>query len=146
MNEIERADLRRRRRVLAIVLVGAAIGVVLFWTFDRYRPVLEAWLDAAPSGSAGRLGIILAAIAVLACVPLLGLAGYLWSLGRRVVRARRYPLPGSAVYRDTRVFRDRAAIRRGRLLQTLAAMFLLAGVGLSFALWRLWALLPVNGG
>lgn len=146
MNEIGRADLRRLRRSLAVVLAGAAIGAALIWTFDRYRPLWEGWLDAAASGGAGRPGMVLAAIAVLACVPLLGLAAYLWSVGGRVVRARRYPLPGSLVDRDTRVFHDRAAVRRGRLLQTLAVVFLLALVGLSSALWRLWTLLPVHGG
>jgi len=60
--------------------------------------------------------------------PLLGLSIYLMVLGQRIVRARRFPLPGMAVSRDTPVVRDAAAVARGRLLQAMAGVLLIMGL------------------
>jgi hypothetical protein len=141
MTEIQRADPKIRRRVLAITIVGALIGAVLLMVFTRFRPELIAWLEGSGSGRA-RLGIVLAVMAVLGCAPLLGLAVFLALFGNRVIRDQRFPPPGSLVVRDTPVLRDSAAIRRGRLFEAFAAAFALAALGLLFALWRLWSLFP----
>jgi hypothetical protein len=61
---------------------------------------------------------------------------YLFQLGRRSVRARRFPPPGVAVVRDTRVLEGHEGRRRGRLLQVLAGMLIAAALLVPFALWR----------
>jgi hypothetical protein len=142
MTEIQRADPKSRRQVLVVTLVGALIGVALIMVFTRYRPELAAWLGDTPSESRTRVGIVLVVMAVLGCTPLLGLAVYLWFFGRRVIRAQRFPPADSPVVRATLVLRDRAAIRRGRLFEAFGAAFFVAALGLLFALWRLWSLLP----
>jgi hypothetical protein len=142
MTEIQRADPKSRRQVLVVTLAGALIGAVLIMVFAQYRTELGAWLGDSPSERRARLGIALAVMAALGCAPLLGLAVYLGFFGSRVIRARRFPPPGSLVVRDTPVLRDRAAIRRGRIFEALAAAFAAAALGLLFALWRLWSLFP----
>lgn len=144
MSEIQRAHPRSRRQASVIAVVLALIGAALIMAFEEYRPGLEAWLGDTPSESTTRFGIVLAVLAAAGCAPLLGLAVYLWFFGKRIIRARRYPLPGSLAVRDTLVLRDRAAIRRGRLFGALAAAFVVAASGLMLALWRLWSLLPAR--
>ena len=146
MSEIQRADPRSRRQVLVVTLVGALIGAVVIMVFTQYRPELAAWLGDSPSESRTRFGVVLAVMAALGGAALLGLAVYLWFFGRRVIRAQRFPPAGSPVVRDTLVLRDRAAIRRGRLFEAFAAAFFVAALGLLFALWRLWSLLPPQDG
>ena len=144
MTEIQRADARSWRQGLVVALVVVLIGAILIVAYKQYAPELHAWLGDTPSESRTRFGIVLAAMAALGCVPLLGLAVYLWIFGNRVIRAQRFPLPGSFVVRDTPVLRDRAAIRRGRVFEAFAAAFFVAAFGLLFALWQLWSLLPTQ--
>ena len=142
MTEIQRADPKSRRQVLLIVLVGTLIGTALILAFEQYRPELGRWLEDSPLESRTRLGVLFAAMAILGCLPLLGMAIYLWFWGDRIIRAQRFPPPGTLVVRDTAVVRDRAAVRRGRIIKAIAAVFAVAALGFLFALWRLWTLLP----
>jgi hypothetical protein len=142
MIEIQRADPQKRRQVLAIVLAVALVGAALIVAFQQYRPELDAWLSGIWPESRRRFGIVLAVMAMLACAPLFGLAIYLWFLGGRVIRAQRFPLPGTPVVRDTPVLRERAAILRGRVMRAFAAAFAFAALGMLFALWRLSTVLP----
>jgi hypothetical protein len=130
----------RRRGRLAVAAIATVAGAALLLAFERYRPELEAWVRAVPSARAPVLGALVALI----CLPLIGIAGYLWSLGGRVVRTRMYPLPGSAVVGGARVVEGAAALRRGRALQALAGVLAAAGAILMILLWRLWQLLSAG--
>ena len=145
MTEIQRADPRRRRSVFFTALTCVLIGAILIAAFGYYREDLDAWLSDTPAESGGRFAMVLAAMAVLQCVPLLGLAVYFLVHGFRVVRARRFPLPGALVVHDTLVLHDRDAIRRGRMFQALASAFAVSALGVLYGLWWLWSLLPGRG-
>ena len=142
MTEIQRADPGRRHGVFVTAMACLVVGAILIAAFEFYQQDLDAWLADSPSESRIRFGIVLTTMAVLQCVPLLGLAVYLWILGRRVVRAHRFPLPGSLVIRDTPVLLDRDADRRGRILEAVAAGFGVAALGSLYVLWWLWSLVP----
>ncbi len=145
MTEIQRADPGRRRGVLLTATVCIVVGAILGAAFLQYQQEFSAWLADTPPKSAERFALVLGAIALLTSLPLLGMALYFWMLGSRVVRARRYPPPGTPVVRDTPVLLERGAILRGRLLQACATVFVAAASGMLGALWWLWSLLPGQG-
>ena len=91
-----------------------------------------------------RLTFVALAMTILTTVPLLGLAAYMWQVGRRVIRVDRYPPPGLRLIRAAPVVTGPAARRRGRLFQGFAIVLGLAGLLLAFFLWRLVATLPAH--
>ena len=138
VGEIQKADLNARRTVLVIVGCGALLGIAMIKMAGALRPDLQAWVERDEDV---RLRIVLAAVTLLTAGPVLGVAGYLWHLGRRIVRVERYPPPGFRVVRDTPVVIGKAASRHGRLVQAFAAVVGAAGLLLAFFLWRLFFLL-----
>ncbi|HEY6863312.1 MAG TPA: hypothetical protein VI319_05390 [Burkholderiales bacterium] len=140
MAEIRRDDPRGRRVALAVVVVGAVAGALAIAAVEHWRPELDAWLRRDPSSSSSAL--VLAAL--IAGLPSLAAAAWLWAYGARVARTAMYPAPGGALLRDTRVLTGPSAVRRGRLIQALAALLWMTGVLLIAALWRLWTVLPAG--
>jgi hypothetical protein len=140
MAEIRRADPRTRRIALAIVVLGTLVGGAVVAAFEHFRPAAEAWLRRDPSASS----VVLIVTAAMAGLPTLAAAAWLWAYGGRTARSAMYPAPGGALFRDTRVLAGSSAVRRGRLLQAIAAVLWLAGVALLAALWRLWTLTPAG--
>ena len=138
MTDIQKADPKARRTSLVIVGGGALLGVALIRLAGTLRPEFEAWVRQDMSF---RPWMVMAVVTLLTAGPVLGLAGFLWRLGRRIVRAERYPPPGLAVLHDTPVVIGHAAARRGRLVQAFAAVLALAGPLLAFFVWRLAYLL-----
>ncbi len=136
MGDIQRADPAARRTALILLGCATLAGAALMIGANQLRPRFEAWLEHYGS----RVGLTLVGIAIITLGPLLGFAWYLWSLGRRTVRAGRYPPPGLRVTRDTPVLTGQAARRRGRLAYFFAG--LLATTALLFPL-LLFALRPV---
>lgn len=138
--KIQKADPAARRKSLRIagfaglgllaLLVG---GLVLGLDTREFPGAIAGYLVAAP-----RRGMIVISIGV---APIALFAIYLFVFGARVIRARRFPLPGQAVTRDTPIREGRAAIARARLLQTLAALLLLAALALPVIFARLLSLL-----
>lgn len=138
MGEIQKADSSAVRIGVAIVAGAALLGVFLIKMAGERQPALEAWVK---QDVRARVPIVLAAVTLLTSGPVLGVAGYLWHFGRRMVRTARYPPPGFRMVRDTPVVIGDVAIRQGRLVQALAAIVGVAGVLLAFFLWRLFFLL-----
>jgi hypothetical protein len=62
---------------------------------------------------------------------------YLFTFGRRVVRAQRFPPPGQSVVRDTKIILSNEAVRRGRVLQCLAVAGAVIMCCMMFVVWRL---------
>ena len=137
MTEMQRADPAARRRAMLCLVVGAIVGALLIVGFERYRLPLRDWILSEPEQLAHRLRCLWLLCAVLLSAPLLSFAAYLWSLGRRVVRACQYPPPGQRVIRDTPILHGQPAVSRGRGCKLLAVCLGGACVLLWFLLWRL---------
>lgn len=138
MAEIHSADPTARRNALVLIGAAALAGAVLILIAGAMRSRLEEWVVQDLNS---RLWLVLIVAILFTTGPALGAAGYLWRLGARVVRARRYPPPELRMLRDTLVVTDDAAVRAGRLLQALAATIGLGGILLAYFLWRLVSLL-----
>ena len=138
MAEIHKADPGVQRTGLVIVGAAAILGVLLMSIAASLRPDFEAWVR---QDLKVRLLLVLIELTLLTAVPALVMAGYLWHLGLRIIRAQRYPPPGLRVVRDTLVVSGQAAGRRGRLVQAFGAVIGLASLLLAFFLVRLLALL-----
>ena len=141
MNEVRRADPTARWTASLVLIVGTCIGALLLIAFNRYRTPLSDWVLADPRSSAQRVKLLLLLPAALLLAPLLALAGYLWVLGGKVVRAREFPPPGLRVIRDTPIVTGERAVSRGRLLKVLALGCCIACAVLAVLLWRLGQLL-----
>ncbi len=125
MAEIQKSDPKARRNALVIVAGGALLGAALITVGSEFRSDFEAWVT---QNMHARVRLVTSVLMVLTTGPVLGIAGYLGHLGRRVVRAERYPAPGVRIIRHTRIIVGAAAVRRGRLIQTLAGVIGVAGV------------------
>jgi hypothetical protein len=135
VTKISRADPVARRRVLLLLVGFAVCGVLLKVGADWFRSPLAHWVLADPAAADQRLGYVLFAMALLMSTPLLALAVFFYSLGRRTVRSGEFPPPRWRVVRDTPVISGAAAVSRGRLLLVLAALCLLAAAGVATMLW-----------
>lgn len=138
MAEVQQADPRARRLAVSLIVVGTLAGAGLITVAGSARPVLEAWVAASPES---RLRVVMWLVMLSTVAPVILMAVYLWRLGSRITRARRFPPPGLRVVRQTVVLTGDAASRRGRLLQILAGGLAAAGALLGFTLWRFFALL-----
>ena len=126
MSDIQRADPEARRRALIALVFAIAVGGLLIAAFEHFRGPLGDWLRSDPTQTAQRARWIVFASAVLLVVPAIGVAVYLWRLGAKVLRSRRFPPPGARVVRDTPVVEGDAAATRGQALQILGVCL---GVG-----------------
>ena len=125
--EIVRADKSYRRKFFTwhaiFILFGAA---VIVWGL----PWLEEYLrQANPKTAAG----ILKGWFIFAFLSIIPIAIYMLSLGRKVIKHERIPLPGAKVIIDTRPIVGKKAMVRGRGLVVVS--LLLIALGLSGALF-----------
>src|SRR3990172_8417364 len=125
--EIVRADKSYRRKFFTwhaiFILFGA---VVIVWGL----PWLEEYLrQANPKTAAG----ILRGWFIFAFLSIIPIALYMLSLGRKVIKHERIPLPGAKVIIDTRPIVGKKAMVRGRGLVVVS--LLLIALGLSGALF-----------
>lgn len=102
------------------------------------RPALTAWIG---EDADVRLRIVIVTMTAVTAGPLLAFAVFMWRLGRRVIGAGRYPPPSLRVVRDTPIVTGQDAVRRGKLLQWLAAGVGMAALVLALLLSRLAGLL-----
>lgn len=123
MEEMQRADPKFRVRTLVAVLASAIAGGAVILLLRQERETLIAWLTAYPSEAST---VMLLLLGLGGCLPLLFAAIWTWRCGGRVLRENRFPPEGFKVIRDTPVLRGVAAHRRGKALQWISALFLLA--------------------
>jgi hypothetical protein len=124
--------------------LGAVVGVLLIIGFERWRMPFLDWLVSEPEKLSYRVGLFSIIASVLGSAPVFGFCIYLWSLGGRVMRDQRFPLPGQRVVRDTPILQGQAALARGRIFRIMAVSLGVAGVMLCYAFWRLVAVLAKN--
>ena len=134
MSAIQQAEPRARRRSIILSIVLVMLGTFAIALVEARQEQITNWIGAN-ARTMLRDPLTVAAGVFVMCSPLLALALYLFSLGRRVVNAARFPPPRHAVVRDTTIFEGCAAIRRGRSLQLLSFVFAaMAGVAVFFVL------------
>jgi len=139
--QVERADPRAQRRAVALVALGAAGGLLVFWVVQSRLPALKAWVAEDPVQVQPRLKLIASGLAAAIAVPALFFAAYFWRLGGRVIRSNQFPPPGMRVIRDTVVWHGEGARRRGRILQGMALILSFIAGGFVTIIWRLVAAL-----
>lgn len=136
MPEIQRADPATRRLALLAAAAVALAGWAAFF-------VLQDWLAGMHSADLVETRHALEDAMLwgswAACAPVALLAAWLWLHGGRIVRAGRYPAPGSKVIRDTPVLHGDAARLRGAGMRVLAVFLGLLSAGTLIAVYRLVA-------
>lgn len=104
---------------LVVLAIGGAAG--LFWG----QPALTQYLSAASPRQALRL---LRWLLTGLFVPCLIFAFYLALLARRTLRSGRFPPPGMAVIKDSKVQRGADAVTMARVLVVTGAVLTVVGV------------------
>ncbi|MFW2438020.1 MAG: hypothetical protein ACN4GR_01465 [Arenicellales bacterium] len=135
MDEIQRADPGAKRKAVWIVGITVLLGAATIWVFEFYQGEIVAWFADNLDYLAQNTLVVFLMAAVFAA-PLIATAIIMFLLGRRIVKAQRFPPPDYPVYRDTRVLKGSRAIRRGRIAQLLSLVILLAAGVIPF-LFRL---------
>ena len=129
------ADQRARRRMMWIVVLGAAAGALLLLCFEWSLPGLRAWLTERPDRTVARARLLLVLTGILTILPVIWFSAYLWLLGQRISNARRYPLPSMLFLRDVQVVSRPAAETRARVVKGMAVFLTAIGLGLLGLLW-----------
>ena len=120
--EIIPADRTYRRLFLIIGCVLVFIGVVLIgWVLPWALEYLEG-LEVQRG-----LSIIKVALVVL-FLSIVPLGAYLFTVGRKMIRYERFPLPGMKVIADTQVVEGERAKFRGQVVVVLALVLILLGL------------------
>jgi hypothetical protein len=139
MSDIQRADPRARRIALIIVAAAFFLGGIAVPLANMFGPAIDAWfaadLENRAAGALRLMALVVSGSAIL-------IAAYVWWIGHRMVRSRRYPPPGLAVLHDTAVLTGDSAASRGRLMRIIALAIGISGILLAVFLWRLVSLLP----
>lgn len=134
---VQPADARARRTALVLLAVMTLVGTGLALGLDATGPAIAEWLagptDAGgdtASGAFGRIAIVVAVLVVVVTIPL-GV-GALWMarIATRCRTSRRFPPPGFAVIRPTRIRTGPEAVTRARGLYALAALLAVAAIAI----------------
>lgn len=119
MADVQAADPAARRRVAVVLLIGTGIGAGAIFYFSE----LLAGATDDPELAMERLKLIVKSLYILA-IPALWFAVQIWRMASLTVAAKRYPPPGVAVVRDTRVVTGPDAVRRAFAARVVAALVL----------------------
>lgn len=103
--------------VVSVLVVAALTGWIVPWGLAR--------LEREEPRTVLSVLEVVTAVVFLSVVPM---ALYLYRFGRRVVRHRQMPPPGTRLIVNTRLIEGDRAVRRGRLVMTLAAVLLALGL------------------
>lgn len=143
MANIQRADRRSRKFVilaLMLVFVGGVMLLAQFesWLADVRNMPVESARESLITAFSWSVGIGTVVLSLAGC--------HCWWWGGRVRRARRFPLPGATVLRDTVVLEGQAAVSRGVLLQVFGGAFMLCAAGVVVGAWWLIRMLGTSHG
>jgi hypothetical protein len=123
--DIARATPRGR-----ILLAGGFLFALAMVSAFRFYalPLLQSVVATSPPEDAiMAVKLVFAGIAVIGTLLATGWVLY----GRAIVRSRQYPPPHAWLWRDTRIIRGAAAVRRGRLSIAAAVVTALLCIGLA---------------
>jgi hypothetical protein len=127
---------------IRIILVGALPGLVVIGAYSYFETEIQHWLEHNIEYLVQNSWLVFS-FGVLLVMPLLAASGYLFVYGGRVATTRRLPPPGTEVVRDTRVREGVQALVRGRIIQILALVLLLAAVFIPIFLWYVFSRLLI---
>lgn len=136
MGEVQKADAVARRKAIVLLLVVAVLGMGLISIMEMNQSKLNDWIETNATTITLNPSAVIAALIVL-FAPIYLAARYLFSLGSRIVHAERFPPPGEAVVRDTKIITGDAAIFRGRILQILSVTMAVLISVIMFMVWHL---------
>lgn len=105
---IQPADPVSRRRALRCLVASTAVGAA---ALVPLHPVLSRALEGSADEALATLLLALRVVTGAMAVAAMVFAGWLWWGAARVSAARRFPPPGLAVGRDTRIAEGDAAKR-----------------------------------
>ena len=123
MAEYQTADPDTRRRAVIYLLVAAIIGVI---SIAFYRNLLES-AGSDPELLAERLTLIVSSLYVLV-LPAIWFALRVNRVARLTHESGRYPPPGMAVVRDTRIVTGGDATRRAWAARIVAVLVVVSSV------------------
>jgi hypothetical protein len=133
MGQIQPADTKARRKALWVVGIATLYGLCAILAFEYYQHDFETWLERNIDYLVRNSFVVFLAALVFVS-PVFAAGIYLFLLGNRTVRAQRFPPPHYAVSRDTPVLEGSQGIRRGRIIQFLSILILLAAGATPFIL------------
>lgn len=140
MTGVQKADSAARRRAATVLFVTLGLGLAGISALTAYEPQIQRWLESNAVWLARNAWIVFLA-ALVAVLPVLAVAAYLYLFGSKIARAARFPPPGQAVVRDTRIVTGGRAVIRGRIVQVLSVCLMLCGLAIPIVLWHLFAML-----
>lgn len=140
MNEIQPADPGARRKALWILGIATLIGVCAILAFEYFQEDLRSWLERNIDYLI-RNSVVVFLGAVVFALPVLAAGIFLFLFGNRTVRSQRFPPPDYAVTRDTRVLKGLQATRRGRIIQLLSLLLMVAAGTLPFVILQIFGVL-----
>lgn len=137
MPHVQKADPQARRKAIFSLIAGAVVGICLFFLLEFFVGNVNLWIEtnAAFLVEHHYLSFI---FMLLLVSPILWLSIYLIRFAGKIVKAARFPPPDTPVIRDIRVFEGKSAIVRGRLVQVLCWMILLAAAVIPLLVWYIF--------
>lgn len=133
MDEIQPADRSATGKVKWVFGIAALAGICAILVFESFQGDFVFWLEQNIDYLVQNT-IVVFLVAVVFVSPVIAAGIYLFLLGRRIVQTKRFPPPDYVVYRDTRVLKGSLAIRRGRIVQLLSLLLLLAAGSIPFVI------------
>ena len=117
-----KADPSSRRKVILIFIIALIFGILFL---KGFMPLFIEYLYTLPTKKAAR--IVISLLALLSVIPLT--IGYLLlNQGLKIIRAERFPAPGTKVWKDTPIIKGKKARRNGMVLIVASIIILVGGV------------------
>ena len=137
MANIQKADPQARRKAIKVIIIGALVGTALFFLLQAAVGNVNQWIES------NAVFLVeyhyLAFLIMLALVaPGLALSIYLIRFAGKIVSSGRFPPPDTPVIRDVRILEGKQAILRGRLVQFLCWIILLALAAIPLLIWYIF--------
>ncbi len=137
MKLIQQADPKARQKAIWVICVATVLGLAAILAFEYVRDDFQSWLEQHFEFLLEHPLVVLVVSLVLVS-PVLAAGTYLYWVGKRTVRAQRFPPPGYAVVRDTLVLEGGQAMQRGRVLQLLSLVLVSNAGAIPVIMWYLF--------
>lgn len=126
--QIERANVPFRRKILVGLIVALAGGAAVFGALQSYLTSLRQLGLANPDLAIQKASNLLSLTSFTLGAGLVTGGLYTFGLARSIYATKRYPPAGMPVMRDTRVITGSEAQMRGLLTGVLSMLVILGGI------------------
>ncbi|MCX4187290.1 hypothetical protein [Methylophaga sp. OBS4] len=137
MNQIQKADPKARRKAIMTLLGGVLIGTALFFVLEYFIGNINLWLQSHAEFLLSHTYVVFLVMSVLV-LPVLLMAAYLIRFANKIIKTRCFPPPNTPVTRDVVILQGKMAVRRGRLIQILSWIILLAACAVPVTVWYIF--------